>query len=88
MHKAIFGGVFKSKEPDDKDQKKGQAQAPKDKRLKVSPISQEEQKGAGRGIMWFIVVAVVGFVIFTLISKSGNEIKSSFENITGKKKRE
>ena len=88
VHKAIFGGVFKSKEPADKGQKKGQAQAPKDKRLKVSPISQEEQKGAGRGIMWFIVVAVVGFVIFTLISKSGNEIKSSFENITGKKKRE
>lgn len=88
VHKAIFGGIFKSKEPSENDQDKGQAQVPKEKQFKVSPISQEENKGAGRGIMWFVIVAVVGFVVFTLISKSGGEIKSSLENITGKKKRE
>lgn len=88
VHKAIFGGIFKSKEPALKNTTPGQKQAPKAKQFKVTPISQEKQKGAGRGIMWLFIVAIVGIVVFTLISKSGNEIKSSLENMMGKRKRE
>lgn len=83
VKKAIHGGTFKGK---------GKAQVPaptaqgkkevtEEKTYKVAPISQVKQKGTGRGILWFVIVAVVGVIGFSLISKSKNEM-------WGKKKKE
>ncbi|MFY9176470.1 MAG: stage II sporulation protein P [Caldicoprobacterales bacterium] len=93
VNKAIYGGIFKAKDKtDDKKSEKREEQGlekrPKEQGYRVSPISQEEQKGAGRGILWFIIVAAVGIVIFALISKSGDEISGSFRNMFGRKRKE
>ena len=91
VNKAIFGGVFKSKEHDKGQEEKGETKETretKERSYKAEPISQEEGKGAGSGILWFIIIAAIGIVVFTLISKSRNEMADSFNNIFGKKKRE
>ena len=91
VNKAIYGGVFKAQEQaNNKTEKRGeQAQdqdaEPRQQSYRASPISQGEQKGAGRGILWLIIAAAVGIVIFALISKSGNELT---DGIFGRKKRE
>ena len=91
VNKAIFGEVFKSKEHDKGQEEKGETKETretKERSYKAEPISQEEGKGAGSGILWFIIIAAIGIVVFTLISKSRNEMADSFNNIFGKKKRE
>lgn len=91
VNRAIFGGVFKSKEHDKGQEEKGETKETretKERSYKAEPISQEEGKGAGSGILWFIIIAAIGIVVFTLISKSRNEMADSFNNIFGKKKRE
>lgn len=91
VNKAIFGGIFKSKEKTETNEKAEGQKEPskgktnnKEKTYKVKPINQEEQKGAGKGILWFIIIAVIGVVAFVFISMSKNEMKAKF----GKKKRE
>ncbi|NLJ40000.1 MAG: stage II sporulation protein P [Clostridiales bacterium] len=90
--KAIKGGTIISKP-------KAQTPAPgekttkppkgtKGKAFKVKPISQEQPKGAGKGILKFIIVAAAGLVVFILISKSRNEIADSFAGLFGKKRRD
>ncbi len=88
--KAIQGGTFKAKEKakTPTTTAKGQRQATREKTYKVTPISQEKTKGAGSGILWFIIVAVVGVIAFALISMSKNEMGSTFSSILGKKKKE
>lgn len=88
VNKAIFGGVFKSKEPAVPAKPEVKQQSTKEKSYRVKPINQETQKGAGRGILWFVIIAAVGIGIFALISKSGNEMAGGLGNLFGRKKRE
>ena len=56
VNKAIYGGVFKAQEQaNNKTEKRGeqaQDRTEPTQSYRASPISQGEQKGASRGILW------------------------------------
>ncbi|HZJ82255.1 MAG TPA: stage II sporulation protein P [Clostridia bacterium] len=68
---------------------KGASQmAAKEKSFKVEPINQENPKGGSRGVIWLVVIAVVGVIGFALISMSKNEMAGSFSGMFGKRRKD
>ncbi|MBE3102151.1 MAG: hypothetical protein IMZ47_07795 [Firmicutes bacterium] len=61
----------------------------------MQPISQEKTKGGGSGILWLVVILVVGAVGFLFIStgskemfsKAGKSSREDFSSFLGRRKK-
>lgn len=69
--KAMFGGTIQGKTQEGED--KGT--------YETEPINEEAQRGGGRGIIWLVLVLVIGAVIFMAISGGTREM---FSKVTGR----
>jgi stage II sporulation protein P len=70
VDKAMFGGTIQGKTQEGQD--KGT--------YRTRPINEETQRGGGRGILWLVLLLVVGVIIFIAISGGPREM---FYKITG-----
>lgn len=72
ISKSLYGGTLQ-----------GQNQAGESTgRDKVSPLSQQNDQGGGRGILWLLGILVIGGVAFLFLSTGGKEISSKITNFT------
>lgn len=87
ISKTMYGGIVQPN-----NQKSGEKQGTQ---TKVQPISQEKTKGGGSGILWLVVILVVGAVGFLFIStgskemfsKAGKSSREDFSSFLGRRKK-
>jgi len=87
VSKAMFGGTAERQS-----RKTGESTGEK---TKIQPIDQEKTSGGGRGLLWLLVVLVVGGVGFLFLSMGGREMSSKvkrsvreeFSSFLGRNKR-
>jgi len=87
VSKAMFGGTAERQS-----RKTGESTGEK---TKIQPIDQKKTSGGGRGLLWLLVVLVVGGVGFLFLSMGGREMSSKvkrsvreeFSSFLGRNKR-
>lgn len=71
----MFGGQVKKH-----DQEKGDTEG---EQIRVKPIDKEKSTAGRSGILWLVIIAVVGIVGFLFISTGSREMRSKFKKSDG-----
>lgn len=83
ISKSMYGGSVKEHSQDTEDDDR-EAEDSNDNETKITPINRDaetkpEGSGGRSGIIWLLVIVVVGFGAFLFISMGGRELRSKFK---------
>lgn len=84
VSKAMYGGRAKEHDQKTGEVKKDRDNKKRDREIDIKPINQEAEskpKGSGgrSGMVWLLIIVVIGVVAFLFISMGGRELSSKFK---------